>query len=137
MYLVDTSVWIDYLNGKDTKTTDFLETLMSTPAAIGLNAQIYMEVLQGARSQSSFNKLQAYFSTQQLYVFADELDAAESAAQLYIQARQRGITIRSSLDCLIAHSAITHNLVLLHQDKDFLNVGKVLPTFKQKHFFEK
>ena len=54
MYLVDTSVWIDYINGAETETVLLLDQLLSNPLAIGLNSQIYMEILQGATNQKSF-----------------------------------------------------------------------------------
>ena len=136
MYLVDTSVWIDFLNGKDTPATDFLDSLIQTPALVSINAQIYLEILQGARNDSGFTKLQTYFSTQTIHRFVDEVAASEAAAQLYCQARQRGITLRSSLDCLIAQSALEHDLILLHHDRDFLHLDRMLPALKQKTFLK-
>jgi predicted nucleic acid-binding protein len=134
MYLVDTSVWIDYLNGVSTPATDLLDSLIAIPGLAGINAQIYMEILQGARSEASFTKFKAYFSTQKIYRFADDMAAHAAAAQLYFLARKRGLTLRSSLDCLIGQSALEHGLILLHNDRDFLQLAKVAPKLKQKHF---
>ena len=53
MYLVDTSVWIDYINGIDTEHVAFLDDLLSNPLAIGLNSQIYMEILQGSKNKKT------------------------------------------------------------------------------------
>jgi predicted nucleic acid-binding protein len=136
MYLVDTSVWVDYLNGVATPATDLLDSVIPLPGLVGINAQIYLEILQGARSDTSFSKFKAYFSTQKLYRFADEISSYEAAAQLYFMARKRGLTLRSSLDCLIGQSALEHGLILLHNDRNFLHLAKVAPKLKQKHFLD-
>ena len=56
MYLVDTSVWIDYINGIDKEHVAFLDQLLPNPLAVGLSELIYMEILQGARSQEAFDQ---------------------------------------------------------------------------------
>jgi predicted nucleic acid-binding protein len=63
MYLVDTSVWVDYIRGTETPAVGFLDELLSIPAAAGINDQIYLELLQGARDEAAFRKFQRYFST--------------------------------------------------------------------------
>lgn len=136
MYLVDTSVWIDFLQGRNGQHVEFLESLFDNPLAVWISEAIYMEILQGARDQTAFERLRRYFSSQRFYDFADSRQAHETAAQIYQDCRRRGVTIRSTLDCLIAQCAIEHNLVLLHHDRDFLNMGLVMPTFHQKHFHE-
>jgi predicted nucleic acid-binding protein len=136
MYLVDTSVWVDYINGKDSPAVEFLDSLLPAPMAVGITDLIYMEILQGAKSEAGFNKLQKYFSTQQFYGFADAQKSYEVAAFLYFSCRRQGITVRSSNDCLIAQCALENELILLHHDKDYKNLEKVIPQLRQKHFLD-
>ena len=134
MYLVDTSVWVDYIKGKDTPTVEFLDTLLLTPMTVGITDLIFMEILQGAKSEAGFEKLQRYFSTQQFYRFEDPQSSYEAVALMFFNCRRRGITVRSSIDCLIAQCALENELVLLHHDKDFQQLEKVAPQLRQKHF---
>ncbi len=134
MYLVDTSVWIDYIRAEDTAAVAFLDRLLATPQAVGLCDQVYMELLQGARSEASFLKLQRYFSTQTFYRFVRPRQSHEAAAWIYFNCRRQGITLRSSVDCLIAQCALEHRLILLHHDKDFSHLAGVVPDLQQKHF---
>lgn len=134
MYLVDTSVWIDYIKGAETETVLLLDQLLSNPLAIGLNSQIYMEILQGAANQKSFDRFTHYFSLQKFYSFRHEKKSHEAAAQIYFNCRRKGITIRSSIDCLIAQCAIENELILLHNDNDFKQMAKVISALKQKSF---
>jgi predicted nucleic acid-binding protein len=134
MYLVDTSVWVDYIKGANTPAVEFLDTLLLTPMTVGITDLIFMEILQGAKSQAGFEKLQRYFSTQQFYRFEDPQSSFEAAALMFFNCRRRGITVRSSIDCLIAQCALENELILLHHDKDFQQLEKVAPQLRQKHF---
>lgn len=134
MYLVDTSVWVDYIRGTTTSAVEFLDGLLAIPSSTGINHQIYLEILQGACDDAAFRKFQRYFSTQRFYEFSDSHKSHEAAAALYFNARKKDITIRSSIDCLIAQSAFEHGLVLLHQDHDFVKLRQVMPKLKQQHF---
>jgi predicted nucleic acid-binding protein len=134
MFLIDTSVWIDYLRGVDSAHVVFLDKQLSNPIATGISDLIYLELLQGARDQRSFATLEQFFSGQRFYRFADPLKSHALAAKLYFDARKIGISVRSSLDCLIAQCAMEHDLILLHNDKDFLRLAKVTKHLKQKHF---
>lgn len=134
MVLVDTSVWIDYINGKDTEQVSYLDSLLDNPLAVGLTKLIYLEILQGAKDQKSFDQFSAYFSGQNFYSFGDPLKSHTAAAQLYFDCRKKGITIRSTIDCLIAQCAIENDLILLHNDKDFIQIAKVATNLKLKTF---
>jgi predicted nucleic acid-binding protein len=136
MYLVDTSVWIDYIQGSDARQISFLDELLKNPLAVGLTDLIYMEILQGAKDQSSFDQLRRYFSGQQFYRFIDPEQSHTSAAQIYFDCRRQGVTVRSTLDCLIAQCAIEHELILLHHDRDFKQMVTIVPALQQKHFLE-
>ena len=108
MYLVDTSVWIDYLQGHDGTHVGFLEELLVNPLAVGISDAIYMEILQGARDQQAFDRLRRYFSTQRFYRFVDPEQTYAAAARIYLDCRREGVTIRSTLDCLITQCAMEH-----------------------------
>ncbi len=136
MYLVDTSVWVNYINGTDSPAVEFLDQLLLVPMMVGITDLIYMEILQGAKSESAFKKLQRYFSTQKFYRFADPQSSYAKAASLYLSCRRQGITVRSSIDCLIAQCALENELILLHHDRDYKNLQKVMPRLKQKHFLD-
>jgi len=136
MYLVDTSVWIDFLRGRTGSHVDFLDGLLDNPLAAGLCDAIYLEILQGARDSESFERLRLYFGTQRFYAFFDTRQSHERAAGLYVECRRQGITVRSTLDCLIAQCAIEHDLILLHHDRDYVGLGRGVPGLRQKHFLE-
>ena len=136
MYLVDTSVWIDYIQGRETAAVELLDELLQNPLAVNLNDQIYLEVLQGAKSEESFETLKRYFSGQRFSNFENSRESYASAARLYFDCRRKGITVRSSIDCLIAQCALENELVLLHQDSDYIKIQSVAPELKQKHFLQ-
>ena len=134
MYLVDTSVWIDYLRGRDVPHVHLLDELLANPLAVGISDLIYLEILQGATDARAFDKLRQYFSGQRFYRFVDAEASHTNAAKLYFNARRAGVTIRSNLDCLIAQCAIDHDLILLHNDVDFVRLGATNVQLKQLHF---
>jgi len=137
MYLVDTSVWIDYIKGVDCAHVTFLDSLLQTPANIGISDLIYMEIIQGAQNQQNFDRLSNYFSLQQFYCFQDSQKSHQQAAKIYFNCRRKGITVRSTVDCLIAQCAIENKLTLFHHDRDFKQMGTVVSQLKHEHFLLK
>lgn len=117
MIIVDTTVWIDYLTGKDTPQTLWLETAIGRHE-IGLTDVILCEVLQGVRSNQEFNKTRRELLTFDVFVNGG-VDIATSAAQNYRLLRSLGITVRKTIDCLIATFCIENDFELLHNDRDF------------------
>jgi predicted nucleic acid-binding protein len=114
MILVDTSVWIELLVGKrlpDFQEEDLLKLVTCAP--------IVQEVLQGLRPGPESNAFQT--ASIAIPVLSDPIPLRlfVSAAEIYRQARRRGITIRSSVACLIAAIAIDHNVPVWHRDRDF------------------
>lgn len=134
MYLVDTSVWIDYIRGHDRPHVRFLRDLLSNPLAASITPLIYMEILQGARDRASYDRLQSYFSGQQFVDFDRTARSHAAAARIYLDCRQRGLTVRSSTDCLIAQCAIECDLTLLHHDRDFRHIASVVPALRDRSF---
>lgn len=134
MYLIDTSVWIDFLRGTNTKAVQRLFRIIEERAVFGITGVVYQELLQGAGSQKQFEQLQAYFSTQRFFNPRSEKESYASAAEIYFACRQAGVTIRSTLDCLIAQVCIEHDLILLHSDKDFERIQIIKEDLKlEKH----
>ena len=134
MYLVDTSVWVDYIRGRDDPHVDFVRELLSNPLAVSITDLVYMEILQGARDPASYDRLRDYFSGQRFVAFDQPIASHAAAARIYLDCRRRGVTVRSSVDCLIAQSAMESNLTLLHHDRDFTRIAAVVPAFRQQSF---
>jgi predicted nucleic acid-binding protein len=130
MYLVDTSVWIDFLRGRNATHVDALKTLLEGDEIVGIAPIILQEILQGADSQDRFDKWRRYFSDLSCYISADPTATHIAAAQLYQLCRRNGKTPRSSNDCLIARIAIEEQLLLLHNDRDFDVIAAVEPTLQ-------
>ena len=130
MVLVDTSVLIGFLKGHaDDKILMFKEVL-SRDIPFGISAYTYQEVLQGARDETELQTLKDYLSTQDIYYLEQEAATYEKAAMLYFNLRRKGITPRSTLDMLIALTAIKNNLVLLHNDRDFDTMAGHIPELR-------
>ncbi len=81
-----------------------------------------MEVLQGIRSDRTCKKTESYLSVLATYSIPDQLYI--ESAMLYRSSRKKGITIRKSIDCLIAVTAIHYGLPVLHRDRDFEVIEK-------------
>lgn len=124
-FLIDTSVWIDYLRQRETREVMWLRKILDLDYPFGITAQIYQEVLQGADSPDSFERLASYMGSQLFFPEADPIEHAKEAARLYFRCRRRGFTIRSTLDCSIAQTAIEHQVLLLHADRDFEYIQEV------------
>ena len=137
MYLVDTSVWVDYIRGRDRPHVRFLRDLLSNPVAVGITHLIYMEILQGARDAAAFDRLRDYFSGQRLHSFEDMAAGHASAARIYVECRHRGVTLRSTADCLIAQCAMESDLTLLHHDRDFKRIASIVPSLREKSFLDR
>ena len=125
MYLVDTSVWVDYLRGRATIPVVALRNLLAGEDIIGTAPLILQEVLQGADSIERFESWKKSFSELLCYLPADPIGSHIAAARLYVECRKSGKTPRSSNDCLIAQIAIENRLVLIHNDKDFETIASV------------
>ncbi len=123
MYLIDTSVLIDFLKANETLQSHKFEKIIQNQVPFGISAFTYQETLQGSKDKKEYEKLNTYLSSQKIYYPSSE--SYEMAANLFFKCRKSGITIRSTIDALIATVAIEHNLILLHSDKDFDYIAKV------------
>lgn len=130
MILADTSVIIDFLKGQTNLKAELFHEVLRRKIPFGLSPYTYQEVLQGARNEEEYAILRAYLSTQKLYFLPQEKATYEKAAQLYFSLRRRGITVRSTIDVLIALTAIENDLLLLHNDRDFDLIAENLTELK-------
>jgi predicted nucleic acid-binding protein len=118
LILVDSSVWIDYFRAEDTPQVALLDKLLGrTELAVG--DLILAEVLQGVRSESAFRKVRKTLESFTMIELAG-IDIAVKAAQNFRTLRGMGITVRKTIDSIIATRCIEDRLTLLHSDRDFV-----------------
>lgn len=130
MYLVDTSVWIDYMRDIENEVTEQFDEIQERGRPFGITALIYQEVLQGAASPQKFDYLVDFMNAQYFYHPKHSIRSYKEAARIYFDCRRAGVTIRSAIDCLIARIAIEHDLLLLHNDRDFERMAGIIPELK-------
>lgn len=117
MILVDSSVWIDYFRGGATPQADHLDRMLGgTTIAIG--DLMVAEVLQGFANDRDFDRAQPLLASLEI-VDIGGYDVALQAARNYRKLRSLGITVRKTIDTLIATRCIESRLTLLHSDRDF------------------
>lgn len=117
MILVDSSVWIDYFRGSSTPEADRLDTLLGVePLLIG--DLILAEVLQGFTTDRDFNQARRLMASFQIIDLVGQ-GIAIQAARHFRMLRQRGVTIRKTIDTLIATRCIQDDFALLYSDRDF------------------
>ncbi|HKY20120.1 MAG TPA: PIN domain-containing protein [Vicinamibacterales bacterium] len=121
MYLVDTSVWIDVFRRPSRidleKIADFEELVTCLP--------IVEEVLQGFRDEAAFRTAREAFGAMPTVESPLRSGVFDDAVDLYRVARRAGLTVRSSVDCLVAACALRHDLVVLHRDRDYGALVKI------------
>ncbi|MBM4202509.1 MAG: PIN domain nuclease [Gammaproteobacteria bacterium] len=122
MILVDTSVWIDWLQRGNRPATIVLDRLIDEDD-IALAPVILQELLQGARGPAQLAELRDRFAG--MPMLEQTLQTYSAAGELYARCRWVGITPRSPHDCLIAITAIENGVPILHDDRDFGNLARV------------
>jgi len=115
--LVDSSVWIDFFNGKGTPQVELLSLALGERELV-VGDIILAEVLQGFRRERDFQRARDALLRFGVVEMVGK-DVALASASNFRKLRARGITIRRVLDCLIATYCITEDLSLLHSDRDF------------------
>jgi len=121
MILVDTSIWIETFRRK--KPLD-LEAVVPFDDVVTC-LPVVQEVLQGFRDESAFRAAKAAMLAMPMVEAPMGEALMLDAVALYRSARRRGLTIRSSVDCLIAACALRHDLEVLHRDRDFPALARV------------
>ncbi len=117
MVLVDTSVWVDFFNGKMTDETEKLDYYLSSTVIV-VGDLILAEVLQGFRSDKDYRIAKSLLTELELVQLCNS-DLAIKSAQNYRVLRKQGITIRKTIDCLIATYCVETKTPLLFSDRDF------------------
>lgn len=119
MILVDSSVWIDFFNGRDVAAVSRLTDLLEDGSApLGMADLVLFEVLRGFREEQDFHAARRTLAALPVVQIGGE-DEALRAAQHYRALRAQGYTVRSPIDVLLASFCIEHDHALLHSDRDF------------------
>jgi hypothetical protein len=119
--VVDTTVWADWFNGRDSPEVDRLGQALGGQDA-GLVPVILTEVLQGFRSDRDFERARVLLV--RLPVLSLDLDGHAAAARLFRRLRSKGITVRGAIDCIVAQTCIAAGVELLSADLDFAAIAR-------------
>jgi len=116
--VVDTSVWIDVLNDTASPQAESCVQLIEAGEPVALTDIVFTEILQGLRSEREARLVERHLRSFPI-LRLDGLEDFALAAELYRSARRAGVTIRKTLDCLIAAPCVRTGAPLLHADADF------------------
>jgi len=125
MVIVDTSVWIDFLQGRETKEVEELESLLSQEKDVFITGIIVQEILTGIKEKK--DRIRVRKELEHFILINPTLETHIQAAEIFDACKKKGFTIRSVIDCLIAALAIEYELTLLERDKDYSYMAKVIP----------
>jgi predicted nucleic acid-binding protein len=117
LILVDSSVWIDYFNGTITPQTDMLDRLLGEEL-LAVGDLILTEVLQGFGSERDFNQARKMLTALSVVELGGQ-EIAVQTARNFRKLRNLGITVRKTIDTVIATRCIESGYELLHSDRDF------------------
>ena len=117
MILVDSSVWIQYFNGEVNPQTDYLDEILGVEP-VGIGDLILLEVLQGFRSDLGYEKAKSLLMDLPVFEMLGK-DQAVRTAENYRHLRKMGITVRKTIDTIIASYCISRGFPLLFTDRDF------------------
>ena len=117
MVIVDTTVWVDYVQGVENPETDWLNTELDRQR-LGLTDIILCEVLQGVRDDVVAKQVERRLLNLEVFDTGG-VAVAREAARNYRALRSRGHTVRTTIDCLIATFCLRGQHSLLHRDRDF------------------
>ena len=123
MVVVDTSVWVDYFKNKENSKTKLLEKILSSNKQIVLPGIIYVEILQGIKTDKKFKEVKEILDDL-IFLPMENKKTYLKSIEIYRICRKNGITIRKTIDCLIASVVLENNFEFLHNDKDFDSISK-------------
>ena len=115
--LVDSTVWIDFFGGRKTSQTDKLKAAVAARYDLCVCGCVCLEVLQGIREEKQYGAVKRHFEN--LIYLPEDRSTFELGATIYRELRREGLTIRNSIDCLIAATVIQHGVNLLENDRDY------------------
>ncbi len=124
MIVVDTTVWIDFLEARGTPFDLHLDELIKQKAPLALTDIIYCEVLQGILEGPKFHRVRELLRTYPIFRVRG-LGTFEHAAEIYRACRRRGFTVRNTVDCLIAATCLEGGTELYQNDRDFEAIARV------------
>lgn len=130
MVLVDTSVWVDLFRNRRTESVGRLRTMLDDRRPFAITPVIAQEILQGAADEREYALLDEYLTSQTMLLPSHPVDSHRHAARIYFDCRRRRFTPPSTIDCLIAQIAMEHGVPLLHDDRDYERIAKVVPTLE-------
>lgn len=122
--LVDSSVWIDYFNGTANRQTEKLDELLSREL-LAIGDLMLTEVLQGFDSEREFTKARRVLTSLTIVELGGAAIAIQAAINFRVL-RRRGVTVRKTIDTMIATWCIENGFELLHSDRDFEPFVKLL-----------
>ncbi len=122
MLLIDTSVWISVFRDRTSQVRLKLETLINDRKVL-LTRFTQLELLQGSPNEKEWTLLSTYLEAQDYVELASE--SWQAASRIYYDLRRQGLTVRSPIDCCIAQAALEHDLLLIHNDRDFETIAQV------------
>ena len=127
MILVDTSVLVSALRGHETRAVKRLKALEADGVPFGIPLPCALEVLQGARAERDWHLLEEVLAGLDLACPREPWESHRLAAGIFFDCRRKRLTVRSSLDCLVAQIALEHDATLVHDDDDYERVARVRP----------
>ena len=120
MFLLDTSAWIESFK----KNSKFRIEEKFDPGLIYLCLPVYQEFLQGIKDDRTYSHLKKALDHSNFLEEPMTKVIFEEASNIFRQAKKKGITIRSSMDCQIAAIAIQHQAIVVHKDRDYKQISK-------------
>ena len=122
MVMVDTTVWIDFFRGKSRPHVKILENLIEERNDVCICGIILTEILQGIREDKAYKKTKQLLGN--LIFLPMQHSSFVLSAEIYRKLRQKGITIRKTMDCMIAAVVMENDIALVHNDRDFIPIEK-------------
>jgi predicted nucleic acid-binding protein len=129
MILIDTSIWIAVFKDKQGTFSQRLQSWLDGRPVV-LTRFNQLELLQGCRNEDEWLLLSRYLESQSYAEATPE--TWQAAARIYFELRRQGLTVRSPIDCCIAQIALERRLLLLHNDRDFDEIGRIRPLMAKR-----
>ena len=124
MVLIDTSAWVEYIRGEKTELCHKIDSALDSQL-VAIGDLIYCEVLQGIYNVKQREEVRELLLSLPQFEMVG-FDMAEKASTNYRRLRERGITIRKTIDVLIGTFCAEHDIALIHDDRDFENMKAVV-----------
>ncbi len=120
--IVDSSVWVDYFNGRDTPQARRLTAALVAHETVALLDLVLAEVLQGFRDDGAFDRAREALTA----LPRPRLGTSTyiGAARLFRRLRRRGVTVRGTIDCIVAQACLELDAPLLARDSDFAAIAR-------------